>query len=989
MLDPLDQKNRPYLAALAKKRSKTFRILSTESLILHSWRLFFWVLLFFGLWMLSLPSFFGQTVSVLSSLAFVIGFIYLFKKDILSFRFPDTKGLDHRIEKTSALPQGQIALTEDHLANPKKHDTRDLWNNAQKQSLLSFKNLKAPRIKPLLSRKDPSALRYVAVLLFLSGLMVSGPLWKERIFTGLIPVSPSYALSQGQSTNIWIKPPDYTQVPQIHIAGYGTHNKTLDIPEGSTIRIRTHSVFGSYFAPHLHNGDQNITMTHLGSGLYGIETTIEDGTSINVTQAFIPRARWNYHYIKDTPPEIRSDIKTSKSDTEGNDTETSAPAFDTDAQDDADEAVQDDEQSAANDTEEEEPDAQAAENNDTTLAEAPEITDDQRYEALDNNQIRFPLIVKDDYGVKDLRMTMHLDDIVIDRPLGEPAEEMRLVMSQPGVDFKISPIYDMTWHTWAGLPVTFTYEAIDQKGQVATLKQIKLTLPERIFEHPMAKSLIAMRKRLAWDYTGSFEDIATNLETLLNAPDYFQNNPTIYLAIRVARSRLLFNDKMPEKQRLQAAKEVINLLWYTALSVEEGDLSLAMRELQDAQRALENAMRDPNASQDEISKLMDNLREKMGNYFAEKQRDMQKRMENGEDFPTFSAENFGEFISPDTLSKMMEEIEQAMRDGDEQKAQELMSQLQRMMDMMDSSKGAQLPKDMQAMREGVNELQQLIERQESLIEQTQEQAEKQDTNSNAQQRQKSTMTPRDLPTLEKMLKDFGMDMVPPPPETADKEAAKEGSKQPSNNKKQDAQKQESQPNGSPSQNSDDKKSGGEKQQQQANGKNDNATGQSDSGVDTAQNKAEQDALRYVLGQIMMDAAEKLDDVPEKMGMAEQEMRGSAEALGENDPKGSLPHQDQAVQYLKDAQEDLAQQFKQRMQQMIGVGMSGFGQKFDPLGRSYDEDGNGNTTDSKVEVPDQLQKKRVDDIIKMLRDRSGDRSRPREELEYFRRLLRQF
>ena len=79
-----------------------------------------------------------------------------------------------------------------------------------------------------------------------------------------------------------------------------------------------------------------------------------------------------------------------------------------------------------------------------------------------------------------------------------------------------------------------------------------------------------------------------------------------------------------------------------------------------------------------------------------------------------------------------------------------------------------------------------------------------------------------------------------------------------------------------------------------------------------------------------------------------------------------------------------------MQQMIGVGMSGSSQKYDPLGRRYgDENEDGRGVDSKVEVPDELDKKRVDEIIKMLRDRSGDRSRSREELEYFRRLLRQF
>ncbi len=936
MLDPLDNDNRPYISALDKKRRKAFRILVVESIILHSWRLFFWIMLFFGLWMLSLPSFFGQGINILTNIIFLFGLGYLTKKDVLSFKLPDIKDIDRRLEKNSSLPYGQISIIEDSLANPKKHETRKLWDIAQKQSLLSFKNLKSPKTKPLLSKEDPSAIRYIAVLIFISGFMFSGSLWKEKIILGLFPFNPSYVVSNGYRTNLWIKPPDYTQIKPIHLTDLSDYKKPVNIPEGSNIRIRIYSFTKDYFPPYLHNGKKVTKLNYIGDGLYGIETTIEDGKNLRITQWAIPRISWPYNFIKDQPPEIRSDIKLSSN----NDDQT---------------LIIEDELSPLP-FEEKSHEGNAEKNKERVKEkESTKITNKPRYEILDNYQIRFPLIVKDDYGVKELRMTMELDEIVGEKPLGDKVQETRLIMSQPKIEFKISPIYDLTWHTWAGLPVAFTYEAIDHKGQIAKTNKIKLVLPERKFEHPMAKSLIAMRKRLAWDYQESFTEIAENLETLLDAPDYFQNDKVIYLAIKVASARLFYNDNMPERQRIDTAKEVINLLWYTALSIEEGDISLAKRELQEAQRALENALRDPNVSDDEIRQLMDNLRNKMANYFAEMQREMQKRMENGENFPKLSADSFDEIISPDTISKMMEEIERAMRDGDEQKAQELMSQLQRMMEMIDSSEIARLPRDMQAMKEGINELQQLIDRQEALMEQTQKQADKQKQFIwQEQQKKQKTVTPRSLPTLEQMLKDFGMDNVPPPePDTA--------------LEKEQSSKQD---------------------QQESDKSNENAS----NNISTAQNKAEQDALRYILGQLMLDAAEELDEIPEKMGMAEQEMRKSAESLGKNDPKGSLPHQGKAIQYLKDGQEKLAKQFRQRMKQMIGIGMSGGGsQKYDPLGRRYsdDDDKKGNSANSKVRIPDELDKKRVDEIIKKLRDRSSDRSRPRDELDYFRRLLRQF
>ncbi len=818
MLDPLKSENRKYFKALSKKRKRAFFVLTIENFILHSWKLFFWALLFCGLWMLSIPDFFGQSAKIITAIVFFLGALYFIKTEILLFKFPTTEDIDRTLEKQSQFQQGQISFLEDELANPKKHETRNLWNKAQEKILFSFKKLKNPKIRVILSRKDPYALRFIAILFFISGYLIAGNQWQSRILNGMLPINSSITSANKTSNNrpsLWITPPDYTQLPQIHISG--SDGKIIDIAEGSKIRVRAHNIFGKYLPLYL-NGNK---MKYLEDGLYGFDGVIEQGENIKVTQSIIPRANWRYNLIKDQPPEIRSDISKD---------------------------------------------------------------DDPLYKILDNYQISFPLVVKDDYSVKELRVTMDIDEMVESRPLGDKYTQTRLVMSQPNSEFKIAPIYDMTWHSWAGLPVTFTYEAIDHKRQIAKLDKIKLILPERKFEHPLAKSLISVRKRLAWNYDDSFKDLAQNLEVLLSAVDYFQGKYDAYLAVRSASSRLYYQNNAPKETRIEAAKEVIKLLWDAAIIIEEGDLALAMRDMRDAQRRLENAMRDPNASEDEISKLMDNLREKMAAYFNEMQREIQKRMANGEDLPQFSSNDVKQMISPNILSKLMQEIENALRSGDNQKAQDLMSKLQRMMELMDPSMAKQLPKDMQKMREGINELQELIEKQEAMLEQT---------------------------------KDKNLPMP---------------------------------------------------------------------------SKAEQEALRYVLGELMLDVAQELDSIPENMGKAEQEMRLSENYLASKfEGYKSIPHQEKTIEHLKEAQNEFNKQFKARMQQMIGIGLSGSSGRYDPLGRPYapDEDLNGDSPENEVHVPDEAQKKRVDQILKELRERSGDRSRSDEALEYFRRLLRQF
>ncbi len=900
MLDPFEKENRPYFAKLSRKKRAARAVLWLESVVAHTWRPFFWVILFCGLWMLSIPAFFGPYTEGFIAIIFFVGLAYLIKKDLFSFQPPENKNIESTLERSSALPLGTIRALYDTLSNPKKHITRHLWEEAQENILRTLKSLRSPSINISLSRKDPSALRYLAVLFFISGLMVSQSEWKYKIIDGMFPVSPSYALSQGKSTNIWITPPEYTQKPTIQLSGYGHFDDVLDIPEGSKIRIRVNNIFGKAFAPYLVNGDKSQNMTYMEGGLYGIETTVNEGKRLIIKQSFIPRSTLSYNYIIDQPPEIISDISTKENETEN-----------------------------------------------TEIAEKPEQTEPPKpYEFIEKGQITFPLIVKDDYGVKDLKMEMNIDKVEGHLPLGETAQETRLVMSEPNDEFKITPVYDMTWHTWAGLPVTFEYTAIDHKGQTATLDKIHLVLPEREFKHPMAQSLIAMRKRLAWDYDESFMEISRNLESLLSAPDYFQNDKAIFLSIRSAASRLRYVDNAPQKKRIKAASSVISLLWDIAITIEDGNLSLAMRELRDARRALENALRDPDASEDEISRLMDNLREKTQQYFMEMQREMQKRMAEGENIPQFSPENFSQMITPDAMSQLMAEIEQALRDGDEQKAQELMSKLQRMLEMLDPNMRAQMPSDMQMMQEGINELQELIDRQETLLGQTKKQAD-----TKLHQERFGDLPPIDMPSIEKMLKDFGIDTIPPAPKRPEPSPKKQGQKQ----------DESAESNGEPS-------------------------------IPSAQeSKSEQEALRYILGQLMLDAVEEIDEIPESMGKAEKEMRGSENRLGDNDPHGSIPHQEKAIEHLKESQEQLSQQLQQRMQQMIGIGMSGqsAGSR-DPLGRQYGEDDtNGRNRDSDVKVPDEHEKKRVDEILRMLRERSGDRSRPDDELDYFRRLLRQF
>ena len=539
----------------------------------------------------------------------------------------------------------------------------------------------------------------------------------------------------------------------------------------------------------------------------------------------------------------------------------------------------------------------------TMVSEKPDILDDGTFGVA--------VRVKDDYGVQYLDMDVALDEIVLDAPqIGSPVGMRRSVVSPDGEDFEINPIYDLSAHPWAGLPVEITYRAIDEVGQQSAPQTIKAQLPERAFEHPVAKTLIALRKALTWsplDQT-TYEKVSYDARILSTAKEMIHDDIVVYMALRSIALRLQLN-----KPSLKTTRSVISLMWDTALRVEDDDLSLAARRLRDAQMALERAIQNPETTEEEIAQLMQNMRQALAEYMQEMAREMQKRMAEGEPMPQMLDPNSA--LNQNALAEFLDQMEQAMRDGDTKSAQEMLSQMQRLMDMMNPSMQAQMPQDMQMMQQGVSELQKLIEKQEELLGQTEKQAD-----------------------LMEMLQGLGLH---------------------NNQNRQRGEQQEAPPF-----------------------------------VNTQENQVEQEALRFVLGKLMVEASEKIGEIPESMGLAEIEMRGSAEELGYNNPLDSIPFQMRAIEHLKESQEEMAQQLQQRMVQMTGFMLSFGGQQSmrrDPLGRPMAPNSglNGDPNGSQVEIPDEAERRRVQEILEMLRRRAGDGSRPVQEREYYRRLLKRF
>ncbi|MCC6598291.1 MAG: DUF4175 family protein [Alphaproteobacteria bacterium] len=508
-------------------------------------------------------------------------------------------------------------------------------------------------------------------------------------------------------------------------------------------------------------------------------------------------------------------------------------------------------------------------------------------------QFQIPLTLTDDYGVQELQMNMEAAMSPVGEPLGEPFGEMRSVMSPPGAAFSMAPLYDLSAHPWAGSPALVTFIARDHKGQETKTAPIPIVLPERAFTHPLARALIDVRKQIIRAPDQSYEAALIALERILMHPESFAYDRQIHMAVRAAASRMRYND--PARA---IAKGIIDLLWRAALRLEDGGLSLAAQDLRAAQTALENALKNPDIPPAEIAALMEKLRSAMSAYLQSLAREMQKRMAEGEMPPELPQEMLDSMMNPDDLASMLDKMEADMMSGDKNAAQKMLSQLQRLLDMMNPSLDAAMPQDMQAMIEGMNEIREIIKRQEAVLGKTQEQADI-------------------LSTLDEM----GV------PESTFRQEPFEAHEK---------------------------------------------------------NRAEQESLRDALRVLIEKAQESLPQVPENFENAESEMTGAVEQLRANQPDMAVSFQKEALAHLKKSQEQLSQMMAQRMKQMTGFAFGGQPMRPDPLGRQGRP-----PSGSDVKVPSEAEAKRIQEIVNELRRRAGERERPPEELEYYRRLLKRF
>ena len=312
-----------------------------------------------------------------------------------------------------------------------------------------------------------------------------------------------------------------------------------------------------------------------------------------------------------------------------------------------------------------------------------------------NMALRLDYKARDDYGVEAVKAIIRRADdpkgpmLTLNLPL--PGDHLKNVQS--------TSYNDLTPNIWAGLPVSIQLEAVDARGQIGTSDTVQTVLPERVFHNPLAKAIIEQRKDLIL-HPNDKEPVAEILSDLSLETGFYNGDIVVFLALRTSSARLMLD------RDGASLMPVENLLWQTALRVENGQTPQDQQNLRMAMQALQNALAH-DAPNSEIDRLTRQVQEAMNKYFQALAQQMA-----GQNPSAMQPVDPSQMLSTQDLQHMLDQAHRLAQTGARDQARQLLSQLQQMLENM---RLARPMPGQNGARQMMGQMQQLMQQQQQLL----------------------------------------------------------------------------------------------------------------------------------------------------------------------------------------------------------------------------------------------------------------------------------
>ncbi len=603
----------------------------------------------------------------LALIGFATAFGFMVRGAVNGFRALDEKTAQHRLEQDSGFEHRPLTALHDRLAGGQliSADTEALWQVHLRRMAERARRLKVLLPSPGLARRDPYGLRAVALLLLVIGAAAGGGDAVGRLERALVP-------DLGADTggpldlNIWITPPAYTGLAPIfldrppQLAAATPEGKTdakteapalaaIMVPVGSTLLAQAGGVRR---APQLLVGDRTIQFAAIGASEKDRVGTGESSYRLETILEDADRSadslevRVGQNAVARWPLHIAAD----------------AP---------------------------------------------PEVEFTRAPARAGRAQLRLEYEAKDDYGLAGLQVVIrHPDGLAV--PGGQPV--IRAELPLPGLGSNRTQgasLQDFSAHPWAGIPVLVRLQAIDARGQAGESDDVTIVLPERIFNHPVARAIAAVRKKLNSPTFEVMDKAVEELGNIASRPQHFFDDTVVFLALSVAANRLI-HDGSPA-----SVGAVQTLLWETALRIEDGEFSIAERDLKALQERLANALRN-NADNAEIERLLNELQQALDKYLAALAEHLQKQ-----GLPQLPLDPNARTMDSSDLQRMIEAARRLARTGSREAARQMLSRLKRMLDgIRNGLRRGKPSKEMAKAQQLMDALRKLTQRQRQALDKT-------------------------------------------------------------------------------------------------------------------------------------------------------------------------------------------------------------------------------------------------------------------------------
>jgi uncharacterized protein (TIGR02302 family) len=265
---------------------------------------------------------------------------------------------------------------------------------------------------------------------------------------------------------------------------------------------------------------------------------------------------------------------------------------------------------------------------------------------------------------------------------------------------------DLSEHPWAGVDVTMTLVARDEANNEGRSTPHEMRLPERPFAKALPRALIEQRRDLALDANAK-DHVLMALDALTIAPERFIPETNVYLGLRSIYWQLA------RAESDDSLRDVVGRLWAMAVYLEDGNVSQVEKQLRAAQDALREAL-ERGASDEEIKKLMDELRAALDKFMQALAEELRK---NPQMARPLDKNAMRELRSQD-LRSMLDRMERLARSGARDAAKQLLDQLRAMLDNLQMAQPNGDMGDGDEMQQALDELGDMIRKQQQLRDRT-------------------------------------------------------------------------------------------------------------------------------------------------------------------------------------------------------------------------------------------------------------------------------